>query len=40
VSCAELVGLTPRAALRGFPRDLAIVGFDPARQVIEQALGL
>ncbi len=40
VSCAELVGLVPRAALRGFPSDLAIVGFDPARQVIEQALGL
>ncbi len=40
VSAAELVGLTPRAALRGFPSDLAILGFDPARQVIEQALGL
>ncbi len=39
VSRAELVGLTPQAALAGFPSDVAIVGFDPARQVIEQALG-
>lgn len=37
---AELVGLAPRAALAGFPPDLEIAGFHPARQVIEQALGL
>ena len=35
---AEIVGLAPRAALEGFPEDLPIVGFDPARQVIENAL--
>lgn len=39
LSCAELVGLAPRAALEGFPQDLPIRGFDPARHVIEQALG-
>ena len=37
---AELVGLAPRAALEGFPRDLPMPGFDPARHVIENALGL
>jgi len=40
VAAAELVGLTPRAALEGFPADLPIPGFDPKRQVIENALGL
>jgi len=35
---AEIVGLAPRSALVGFPRDVAIRGFDPARQVIEDAL--
>jgi glutamate formiminotransferase / 5-formyltetrahydrofolate cyclo-ligase len=35
----ELVGLAPAAALEGFPADLAMPGFDPARQVIENALG-
>jgi glutamate formiminotransferase/glutamate formiminotransferase/formiminotetrahydrofolate cyclodeaminase len=39
VASAELVGLTPRAALDGFPEDLPIVGFDPARHVIENAIG-
>jgi glutamate formiminotransferase len=39
-ACAELVGLAPRAALEGFPEDLPMPGFDPARQVIENALGL
>jgi glutamate formiminotransferase / 5-formyltetrahydrofolate cyclo-ligase len=39
VSGAELVGLAPSAALAGFPRDVPIVGFDPARQLIENALG-
>jgi glutamate formiminotransferase len=37
---AELVGLAPRAALEGFPADLPMPGFDPARHVIENALGL
>jgi glutamate formiminotransferase / 5-formyltetrahydrofolate cyclo-ligase len=36
---AELVGLAPTAALEGFPDDLAMPGFDPARHVIENALG-
>jgi glutamate formiminotransferase / 5-formyltetrahydrofolate cyclo-ligase len=40
VGAAELVGLTPRAALEGFPAELPILGFDPKRQVIENALGL
>jgi glutamate formiminotransferase len=36
---AELVGLAPAAALQGFPADLPMPDFDPARQVIENALG-
>jgi glutamate formiminotransferase len=36
---AELVGLAPRAALEGFPQDLEMPGFDPARHIIENALG-
>jgi glutamate formiminotransferase / 5-formyltetrahydrofolate cyclo-ligase len=40
VACAELVGLAPAAALEGFPEDLPLPGFDPARHVIENALGL
>ena len=39
VASAELVGLTPRAALAGFPEDVQLLGFDPARHVIENALG-
>ncbi len=39
VASAELVGLAPRAALTGFPEDLPMPGFDPARHVIENALG-
>jgi glutamate formiminotransferase len=35
---AEIVALVPEAALDGFPQDLPIRGFDPARQVIEKAL--
>jgi len=35
---AELVGLAPRAALEGFPEDLPLLGFDPARHLIENAL--
>ena len=40
VARAELVGLAPRAALEGFPQSLPMPGFDPARHVIENALGL
>lgn len=35
---AEVVGLVPEAALAGFPDDLPIRDFDPARQTIEAAL--
>ena len=38
VAEAELVGLAPRAALEGFPADLAMPGFDPMRHLIENAL--
>ena len=38
IAHAEIVGLTPRAALEGFPADLPIAGFDASRQVIEEAL--
>jgi glutamate formiminotransferase / 5-formyltetrahydrofolate cyclo-ligase len=33
---AELVGLVPEAALAGYPADVPIRGFDPARQTIER----
>jgi glutamate formiminotransferase len=39
VASAELVGLAPRAAFEGFPQELPIPGFDPARHLIENALG-
>ncbi|HEY2142486.1 MAG TPA: hypothetical protein VGG98_10560 [Solirubrobacteraceae bacterium] len=39
VQSAELVGLAPRAAMEGFPEDLPLPGFDPDRQLIENALG-
>jgi glutamate formiminotransferase / 5-formyltetrahydrofolate cyclo-ligase len=39
VATAELVGLAPAAALEGFPREIPLVGFDPARHLIENALG-
>jgi glutamate formiminotransferase / 5-formyltetrahydrofolate cyclo-ligase len=35
---AELVGLAPRVALEGFPEDVPLPGFDPARHIIENAL--
>ena len=35
---AELVGLIPRAALVGYPEDVPMRGFDPARHVIEARL--
>jgi glutamate formiminotransferase/glutamate formiminotransferase/formiminotetrahydrofolate cyclodeaminase len=38
VSGAELVGLAPTAALEGFPEDVPLPGFDPARHLIENAL--
>jgi glutamate formiminotransferase len=40
IASAELVGLAPRAALEGFPEEVSLVGFDPARHLIENALGL
>jgi glutamate formiminotransferase len=39
VAGAELVGLAPRAAMEGFPGDMPLPGFDPARHTIENALG-
>ena len=38
VAEAELVGLAPAAALEGFPADVPLRGFDPARHIIENAL--
>jgi len=38
LASAELVGLAPAAAMAGFPAELPILGFDPARHVIENAL--
>lgn len=35
---AELVGLAPQVAFDGFPEDLPIVGFDPQRHILENAL--
>jgi glutamate formiminotransferase / 5-formyltetrahydrofolate cyclo-ligase len=39
VASAELVGLAPAVAFEGFPDDLPMPGFDPARHLIENALG-
>jgi glutamate formiminotransferase len=38
VAAAEVVGLVPASALDGFPDDVPIRGFDPSRQVLENAL--
>ena len=38
VARAELVGLAPRAAFKGFPETVPVPGFDPARHLIERAL--
>ncbi len=38
VASAELVGLAPAAVLEGFPQDIPMPGFDPARHLIENAL--
>lgn len=35
---AELIGLIPEAALAGYPEDVPIRGFDPARHTIERRL--
>lgn len=40
IDCGELVGLAPAAAFEGFPKELPIKDFDPARQLIQNALGL
>ena len=39
LASAQLVGLAPRAAFEGFPAELPVPGFDPARHLIENALG-
>lgn len=39
VASAELVGLAPAVAFDRFPQDVPIPGFDPARHLIENALG-
>jgi glutamate formiminotransferase/glutamate formiminotransferase/formiminotetrahydrofolate cyclodeaminase len=36
---AELVGLVPEAAMKGYPEEPPIRGFDPKRDVIENVLG-
>jgi glutamate formiminotransferase/glutamate formiminotransferase/formiminotetrahydrofolate cyclodeaminase len=38
IAAGELVGLAPRAAFEGFPGDLELPGFDPARHLIENVL--
>jgi glutamate formiminotransferase / 5-formyltetrahydrofolate cyclo-ligase len=40
VAGAELVGLAPRVAFADFPADVPVAGFDPARHLIENVLGL
>lgn len=35
---AELIGLAPEAALVGYPQDVPIRGFDPAKHTIEQRI--
>lgn len=40
IAAAEIVGLVPRAALRGFPSDIPLLDGDPQAHVIEEALGL
>jgi glutamate formiminotransferase/glutamate formiminotransferase/formiminotetrahydrofolate cyclodeaminase len=40
VAAAELVGLAPATAFEGFPDDVSIPDYDPARHTIERALGL
>lgn len=40
IARAELVGLAPKEAFEGFPRDVPIPGYDPARHLLQNALGL
>ncbi len=40
IEAAEVVGLVPRSTLEGFPSGLELRGFDPTRQVAENALTL
>lgn len=37
-TAAELVGLVPERAMEGYPNDVPIRGFDPARHTVEQRL--
>jgi glutamate formiminotransferase/glutamate formiminotransferase/formiminotetrahydrofolate cyclodeaminase len=39
IESGELVGLAPRAALEGLTQEIPMPGFDPARHVIENAIG-
>ena len=39
VAAGELVGLAPAEAFAGFPDDVPLPGFQPARHLIERALG-
>jgi glutamate formiminotransferase len=39
VVSAEIVGLVPEAAMAGWPEDVPIPAFDPARHVIERRVG-
>jgi glutamate formiminotransferase / 5-formyltetrahydrofolate cyclo-ligase len=39
IASLELVGLAPAAAVEGLPDDLPFTDFDPARHIIENALG-
>jgi hypothetical protein len=36
---AELIGLAPAAALEGYPDDVPLLGFEPAKHLIERRLG-
>jgi len=38
IAAGELVGLAPQHAFDGFPWELAMPGFDPARHILENAL--
>ena len=38
VTTVELVALAPEAAFAGFPQDISLKGFDPARHVIERRI--
>jgi glutamate formiminotransferase / 5-formyltetrahydrofolate cyclo-ligase len=39
IAAGELVGLAPQHAFDGFPWELSMPGFDPARHILENALG-